>query len=253
MLLALPPASRGFVICACRQPLKTAAPTSSGPRSFSWHQFQLWDWLWAEKGFPKRPFVATYWSLCTLMSSRGTNFCAKERWRASVKRQGCFLINYTSLLCGASMAITCQQSSLCSRDGKSRCDPFPLKQLLNCISVKIPGARTDCAQGRDFVLKAPSQNSSDQGNLLRDTMKKKATGAEYDALEGRAASEQHLLLLQKGKLMSPQWCFSIRKKKKKKAQLQLHGEENIFFIFSLLLGLTDVLDNPKVGFVTQDD
>ena len=30
-------------------------------------------------------------------------------------------------------------------------------------------------------------------------MKKKATGAEYDAFEGRAASE-HLLLLQKSKL-----------------------------------------------------
>lgn len=182
------------------------------------------------------------------MSSRGTNFCAKERCRASVKRQGCFLINYTSLLCGASMAITCQQSSLCSRDGKSRCDPFPLKQLLNCISVKIPGARSDCAQGRDFVLKAPSQNSSDQGNLLRDTMKKKATGAEYDALEGRAASKQHLLLLQKGKLTSPQWCFAVRKKKKKKAQL-------LIFYFQFTLGADGCFgrSNLKAGFVTQDD
>lgn len=167
MLLALPPASREFVICARRQPVITAAPTSSWASllpvaSFPATRLSTSSW----ERISKRPFVATYWSLCTLMSSRGTNFCAKERCRASVKRQGCLLINYTSLLCGASMAITCQQFS-CSHDGKSRCDPFPLKQLLNCISVKIPGACSDCAQGRDFVLKAPSQNSSDQENLLR--------------------------------------------------------------------------------------
>lgn len=65
--------------------------------------------------------------------------------------------------------------------------------------MKIPRDRSDCEQGRDSVLKASSPNSSGYGNLLRDTMKKKATGAEYDAFEGRAASE-HLLLLQKRKL-----------------------------------------------------
>lgn len=155
----------------------------------------------------------------------------------------CSLLNHKSPLFRASTAITCQQSP-CA--GRGRCDPFTLKQLLSCVSVRIPKAP------RDFVLKA----SSPKQFRLREPSERYKGGKKppvKSMMHLKGGLHQKHLLLQQRELT---WAHSAVLLLKKALAVK-QWRELIFFICSLLfLGRIDGCfgqNRLKGGFVSQDD
>lgn len=195
--------------------------------------------------------LPTCWSPYALMSSTSTNLCSEARCRASLKRQAAFL-SITNL---SHSGLRWQQhvNNLLVMAEADATPPLWNSCWTTSLWKSLKLSPTASKEGTLYWKHLPKTVQT-KGIFWEIQGRKKATSEEWDAFEGRVATETPSPSEKEARL-SPQCRFAI----KKGAVTVMQWKELIFFFFIFrLLSLGGVdgcfgQKSLKGGFVTQDD